>query len=102
MSSMLSCLGSSSRKDQHCQVEVSPQGLVFIVLGRAKSTQAQANLQADVFAEFRCNVEVFRFGLNLTTLIECLQLLGPSIMTVTSATMSFNVQEKMAILSCMQ
>lgn len=53
--------------------------------------KAQANLQADVFAEFRCNCEVFRFGLNLTTLLECLQLLGPANLTMTSATMSFLV-----------
>jgi hypothetical protein len=39
ISTVLSCLSHGTRRAQHAQCEATPEGLVFIVTGRAKFTQ---------------------------------------------------------------
>ena len=58
--------------------------------GRAKSTQARVNLIRDLFEEYICDGEFIRFSLNLTTLLDCLQIFGSSADT-TIATLTYSV-----------
>eukprot|EP01084_Bolivina_argentea_P162713 283122_1 len=51
---LLSCLSHGTKKDQHAFCEVSNDGMTVIVTGRAKTTQAQGTLRADLCEEFFC------------------------------------------------
>jgi hypothetical protein len=102
-------------KDHICEVKASARALVFSVVGRGKSTQARATLQADIFEEYifesgssshpgsrRRNAtdsssrsgseSVMHFSINLTTLLDCLQLFGSTSET-TAATLTFSVSD---------
>ena len=98
-------------KEQICEVKASSRALVFSVIGRGKSTQARATLQADIFEEYifescrsrggSCGVTgdstnstategVMLFSINLTTLLDCLHLFG-STSESTAATLTYSV-----------
>lgn len=88
---VLSCLCVNLKVDHPCHIRAAQEGLTFIVTGRAKSTQASADLKADLFEEYICDGEV-EVALNLTTLLDCLLLFGSS-SDSTTATMTFSAED---------
>lgn len=62
--------------------------MTLVVSGRAKYTQAQGSLDSTLFQEYDC-VEGAKFGINLTTLLECLQIFGPASLSQTSVSMAY-------------
>lgn len=62
--------------------------MTLVVSGRAKFTQAQAVLESSLFQEYDC-AEGAKFGINLTTLLECLQIFGPGSLAQTSVSMAY-------------
>lgn len=62
--------------------------MTLVVSGRAKYTQAQGSLDSSLFQEYDC-VEGAKFGINLTTLLECLQIFGPGSLAQTSVSMAY-------------
>eukprot|EP00903_Cladosiphon_okamuranus_P020295 g18624.t1 len=62
--------------------------MTLVVSGKAKFTQAQGCLDHSLFQEYDC-VEGAKFGINLTTLLECLQIFGPSSLAQTSVSMAY-------------
>ncbi|CAM9209518.1 unnamed protein product [Choristocarpus tenellus] len=89
VTTILSCLSHGTRKDQHAQCEVNPDGLTFVVTGKAKFTQAQGSLGRELFQDFDCDGDGGKFGINLTTLLECLQIFGTSSLAQTSVSMAY-------------
>lgn len=94
---VLTCLCVNLKKDHPCHIQATPDGLIFLVTGRAKSTQASADLKADLFEEYICESDV-HLALNLTTLLECLLLFGSS-SDNTVATMTYSAEDAMFRLS---
>eukprot|EP00904_Undaria_pinnatifida_P011996 jgi/Undpi1/7927/HiC_scaffold_24.g10399.m1 len=88
ITTILSCLSHGTRKDQHAQCEVTSDSMTIVVSGRAKYTQAQGVLESSLFQEYDC-VEGAKFGINLTTLLECLQIFGPGSLAQTSVSMAY-------------
>jgi hypothetical protein len=60
ISTVLSCLSHGTRRAQHAQCEATPEGLVFIVTGRAKFTQV---LQLSTLWLMRFTVICFSYTL---------------------------------------
>ncbi|CAM9829061.1 unnamed protein product, partial [Discosporangium mesarthrocarpum] len=89
VATILSCLSHGTRKDQHAQCEVNEDGMTFLVTGKAKFTQAQGSLGRELFQEFDCDGEGGKFGINLTTLLECLQIFGTGSLAQTSVSMAY-------------
>lgn len=69
-------------------VQVTADSMTLVVSGRAKYTQAQGVLESSLFQEYDC-AEGAKFGINLTTLLECLQIFGPSSLAQTSVSMAY-------------
>ena len=104
--------GSGGVRERVCEVRASARAVVFSILGRGKSTQARATLQAGLFEEyiFECGSEglsaghsgtsgtesVMHFSINLTTLLDCLLLFG-STSESTSATLTYSVMTCMHV-----
>lgn len=59
-----------------------------MVSGRAKFTQAQGSLGRNLFQAYDCE-EGTKFGINLTTFLECLQIFGPGSLAQTSVSMAY-------------
>ncbi|CAM9331001.1 unnamed protein product [Phaeothamnion confervicola] len=93
VTTLLSCLSNGTKKDQHARCEVSMDGLTFVVTSRAMSTQASGELRAAMFQAYDCEPGVHHFGINLITLLECLQVFGPSMLAQTSLSMSYHPLE---------
>lgn len=93
---VLTCLCVNLKKDHPCHIRATPEGLTFVVTGKGKSTQASADLKADLFEEFICEEDV-EMTLNLSTLLDCLQLFGSS--DSTTATMTYSSEDAMFRLS---
>ena len=89
ISDILTCL-CMNRKDHLCHIEASPESLTFVVTGKAKSTQARVNLEADLFDEYMCDSPSIRLALNLNMLLDCLEIFGSSSEN-TTATMTYSV-----------
>ena len=99
---MLQCI-SDGKKDQHVHVEVNEDALTFIVAGRSKFTQAQTNLKRSLFQKYEVAQGSGRggewkgcenkFSINLSTLLDCLQILGPATLAHTSVSLSYRPQE---------
>lgn len=68
--------------------QITGDSMTFVVSGRAKYTQAQGVLESSLFQEYDC-AEGAKFGINLTTLLECLQIFGPASLAQTSVSMAF-------------
>lgn len=68
--------------------QVTPESMTFVVSGRAKFTQAQGILGKELFQAYDCDTSA-KFGINLTTLLECLQILGPGTLSQTSVSMAY-------------
>lgn len=62
--------------------------MTLVVSGKAKYTQAQGCLDHSLFQEYDC-AEGAKFGINLTTLLECLQIFGPGSLAQTSVSMAY-------------
>lgn len=62
--------------------------MTLVVSGRAKFTQAQGSLGRSLFQAYDCE-EGAKFGINLTTLLECLQIFGPGSLAQTSVSMAY-------------
>lgn len=62
--------------------------MTVVVSGKAKFTQAQGSLGRDLFQAYDCDEEA-KFGINLTTLLECLQIYGPGSLSQTSVSMAY-------------
>ena len=62
--------------------------MTLVVSGKAKYTQAQGCLDHSLFQEYDC-VEGAKFGINLTTLLESLQIFGPGSLAQTSVSMAY-------------
>eukprot|EP00752_Nemacystus_decipiens_P011608 g10307.t1 len=90
ITTILSCLSHGTRKDQQAQCEVTKDSMTLVVSGKAKYTQAQGSLDSSLFQEYDC-VEGAKFGINLTTLLECLQIFGPASLAHTSARAIFRL-----------
>ncbi|CAB1103226.1 unnamed protein product [Ectocarpus sp. CCAP 1310/34] len=88
ITTILSCLSHGTRKDQQAQCEVTKESMTLVVSGRAKYTQAQGSLDSSLFQEYDC-VEGAKFGINLTTLLECLQIFGRGSLAQTSVSMAY-------------
>mmetsp|Transcript_11100 Transcript_11100/g.16908 ORF Transcript_11100/g.16908 Transcript_11100/m.16908 type:complete len:312 (+) Transcript_11100:74-1009(+) len=110
---ILTCLCASDRKDHVCQVEASSEALIFLVTGKGKSYQARAILQASMFEDYvfedaqslparnnddDLDQDPIRFAVNLTMLLDCLQLFGPTSDT-TAATMTYSKEEELFKIS---
>ena len=89
ISDILTCL-CMNRKDHLCHIEASPESLMFVVTGKAKSTQARVNLEADLFDEYMSDSPSIRLALNLNMLLDCLEIFGSSSEN-TTATMTYSV-----------
>jgi hypothetical protein len=89
LATMLSCLSHGSRKEQHALVEVNVEGLSVIVAGRAKTTQAQGTLAKDIFSAYECEQDGGRFVLNLTALLDCLQIFGLTTLGTVALAMAY-------------
>lgn len=90
ISEILSCL-CINRKNHLCHIEATTDSLMFVLTGKAKSTQARVNLEADLFDEYICGSPSIRLALNLNTLLDCLEIFGSSSET-TTATMTYSVR----------
>ena len=80
-----------NRKDHICYIEATPESLMFAVTGKAKSTQARVNLEADLFDDYTCDSPSIRLALNLNMLLDCLEIFGSS--SGTTATMTYSVSK---------
>lgn len=89
ISEILTCL-CMNRKDHICYIEATPESLMFAVTGKAKSTQARVNLEADLFDDYMCDSPSIRLALNLNMLLDCLEIFGSS--SGTTATMTYSVR----------
>ena len=97
-------------KMQYASVFCSEKGLTFMVYGVGKQSRATVELQAGLFSEFQVSeqsiivddghgddeekTEVIKggeFGINLTTVIGCLCVLGPSSLNRTKLSLSYDV-----------
>ena len=105
MTDILSAIHAGGKAQDHvCEVKASARAVVFSVLGRGKSTQARATMQAGLFEEFifesggrdasdslsTASESVMHFSINLTTLLDCLLLFG-STSESTAATLTYSV-----------
>ena len=96
ISDVLTCLSSSSKKDQPCHIEATPEALTFVMLGKAKSTQTIISLRQDLFDEYDVQDPTvhddpsIKLSLNLTTLLDCFQIFGSSSDT-TIASINYSV-----------
>ena len=90
ISEILSCL-CINRKDHTCHIEATPESLMFVVTGKAKSTQARVNLEADLFDDYICEGNSIRLALNLNLVLDCLDIFGSSSET-TTATITYSVR----------
>ena len=90
ISEILTCL-CMNRKDHICYIEATPESLMFAVTGKAKSTQARVNLEADLFDDYMCDSPSIRLALNLNMLLDCLEIFGSS--SGTTATMTYSVSK---------
>eukprot|EP01006_Ploeotia_vitrea_P048195 TRINITY_DN67207_c6_g3_i1.p1 TRINITY_DN67207_c6_g3~~TRINITY_DN67207_c6_g3_i1.p1 ORF type:complete len:279 (+),score=18.67 TRINITY_DN67207_c6_g3_i1:55-891(+) len=90
-----------AKRDSTCQVQVSNDGLKFIVDLEDKSFQATASLKSEVFNDFRCS-QPLRFALNLSHLVESLNLYGASASLSTAVVMSYPGQDNTLVLSLME
>lgn len=86
---ILTCL-CMNRKDHLCHIEATRESLCFICTGKAKSTQARVNLEAELFDDYMCDSPSIRLALNLNTLLDCLEIFGSSSET-TTASMTYSV-----------
>ena len=90
ISEILTCL-CMNRKDHICYIGATPESLMFAVTGKAKSTQARVNLEADLFDDYMCDSPSIRLALNLNMLLDCLEIFGSS--SGTTATMTYSVSK---------
>ena len=97
LTDVLTCLCVNVKKELPCCIEATPDSLMFMVTGRTKSTQARLNLQADLFDNFICDADSVHLSINLSTLLECLQLFGGS--ETTAVTMTYSSADAMFRLS---
>lgn len=67
---------------------MNSDSLTLVVSGKAKFTQAQGSLGRSLFQAYDCE-EGAKFGINLTTLLECLQIFGPGSLAQTSVSMAY-------------
>jgi hypothetical protein len=88
---ILTSLSLNARKDQPCYIEATPISLNFSITGRAKSSQARVSLDRSIFEDYQCESPSIKLSLNLTTLLDCLQIFGSSSEN-TIATMSYAVR----------
>lgn len=73
---------------QRKTTQITSDSVTLVVSGRAKYTQAQGVLESSLFQEYDC-AEGAKFGINLTTLLECLQIFGPASLAQTSVSMAY-------------
>ena len=113
MTEILTAIHAGGKDTHVCEVKASARAVVFSVLGRGKSTQARATLQAGLFDEFIFESEgrggdsdsllgtgaesVMHFSINLTTLLDCLLLFG-STSESTAAPLTYSVHAATACL----
>ena len=90
ISEILTCL-CNNRKDHTCHVEATPERLMFVVTGKAKSTQARVTLEADLFDDYICDSPCVRLAINLNMVLDCLDIFGSSSDT-TTATITYSVR----------
>lgn len=90
ISEILTCL-CNNRKDHTCHVEATPERLMFVVTGKAKSTQARVTLEADLFDDYICDCPCVRLAINLNMVLDCLDIFGSSSDT-TTATITYSVR----------
>lgn len=95
---VLTCLCENQKKDQLCQVEVTQDAINFSVKGRAKATEARANLDAGLFHELTCCRDGLKFAINLPNLLDCLQLFGSSSADLGDCVASFDYSTHDALL----
>jgi len=89
---VLICLSLNTKKDLLCLFEATPQSLMFVVTGRSKNTQARLSLPADLFDDYMCSTaSSVQLSLNLTTLLDCMQLFGSS--DTAAATMTYSTED---------
>mmetsp|Transcript_28774 Transcript_28774/g.37312 ORF Transcript_28774/g.37312 Transcript_28774/m.37312 type:complete len:318 (-) Transcript_28774:134-1087(-) len=86
---ILQCLSVAGKKDQICQCDINTEGFTLIVIGNSKFTQAQAVIHRDLFQAFECDDQGVSYGINLNTLLECLQINGTANLGTTALSMSF-------------
>ena len=102
ISDVLTCLSSSSKKDQPCHIEATPEALTFVMLGKAKSTQSIITLRHDLFDEYDVQDPTvqeepsIKLSLNLTTLLDCFQIFGSS-SDATIASINYSVSHHLDV-----
>ena len=95
---VLMCLSIQPKKDLLCLFEATPESLMFVVTGRSKNTQARLTLPADLFEDYFCSAATaVQLSLNLTTLLDCMQLFGAS--DTAAATMTYSTEDAVFRLS---
>lgn len=87
-----------AKHDTQQQRQVTKDSMTLVVSGKAKYTQAQGCLDQSLFQEYDC-VEGAKFGINLTTLLECLQIFGPSALAQTSVSMAYQEARHVSCLA---
>mmetsp|Transcript_6968 Transcript_6968/g.20368 ORF Transcript_6968/g.20368 Transcript_6968/m.20368 type:complete len:280 (-) Transcript_6968:395-1234(-) len=87
---VLTCL-AVGKKDQNTVVEVTEEGICFMVLGQAKYTQANGMMKRELFQAYRCVEGGGRFTVNIKTVLECLGIFGFASLQSTSVSMSYNL-----------
>jgi hypothetical protein len=95
---VLTCLCENQKKDQLCHVEVTQDAINFAIKGRAKATEARANLDSMLFEELLCDRDGLKFAINLPNLLDCLQLFGSSAADLGDCVASFDYSSADALL----
>jgi hypothetical protein len=96
---VMTCLSTNMKKDLPCTIEAELESLIIMVTGRSKSTQARLTLQADHFDEYAYESpnDTVKLSLNLTALLDCLQLFGSS--DSAASTMTYSADDAIFRLS---
>jgi hypothetical protein len=97
--------GSSTNTMQPVTVFCSPSSLTFHVSGSSKQIQASVDIQAGLFSEYRvvtppgASTEAWQAGgefcVNLSTVVECLHLLGTQNLDHTKLFLSYNLTQEL-------
>jgi cell cycle checkpoint protein len=77
LSTILSTIHHPRQKSQHiyANVTISARGIGFVI-EEAKSLQAHAALQKELFSEYNYHQKISTFKIDLTILLDCLTIFG--------------------------
>jgi hypothetical protein len=118
VSTLLSCLKANSTGMQPVTVFLSPSAITFHVYGTARQSQASVDLQAGLFSEYHVYTPATtttdvgsttteqqpggEFCVNLSTVLECLHVLGTQSLDRTKLSLSYNLNTEIFKLELLE